>query len=205
MLTIRLVRQALSLLSTRDRRRLILITVAQLATGFLDLAGVLLIGIVSVVSAAAVSGAPLPGVVQSAMRFLGLQDRDLVVLSAWLIAIAAIALITKSALSAVLARATFRFLANRQAQLSARLTAELLSRPLLAIQARASQDIAFGLTVGTQAATVGILGSASSALRFLRPSGAGVPTLTQPSSDSSPVSPTSCRTGSASGEFMSGR
>ena len=164
MLTIRLVRQALSLLSTRDRRRLILITVAQLATGFLDLAGVLLIGIVSVVSAAAVSGAPLPGVVQSAMRFLGLQDRDLVVLSAWLIAIAAIALITKSALSAVLARATFRFLANRQAQLSARLTAELLSRPLLAIQARASQDIAFGLTVGTQAATVGILGSASSAL-----------------------------------------
>ena len=154
----------MSLLSARDRRRLILITVAQLATGFLDLAGVLLIGIVSVVSAAAVSGTPLPAAVQLAMRILDLQDRDPVVLSAWLIAIAAVALITKSALSAVLARVTFRFLANRQAQLSARLTAELLSRPLLAIQARASQDVAFGLTVGTQAATVGILGSASSAL-----------------------------------------
>ena len=117
--TIRVVREALSLLSSRDRRRLVLITVAQLATGFLDLAGVLLIGIVSVVSAAAVSGAPLPEAVQSAMRLLGLQDCNPVALSAWLIAIAAVALITKSALSAVLARATFRFLANRQAQLSA--------------------------------------------------------------------------------------
>jgi len=154
----------MALLSGSDRRRLILITVAQLATGFLDLAGVLLIGIVSVVSAAAVSGAPLPAIVQSAITTLGLQDRDPVALSASLVAIAAVALISKSALSAVLARVTFRFLANRQAQLSARLTAELLSRPLLAIQARASQDVAYGLTIGTQAATVGILGSASSAL-----------------------------------------
>ena len=79
-------------------------------------------------------------------------------LAAWLCVIAGIVLVTKTIVTAMLNRRTLRFLANRQAALSAQLTAGLLSRPLLEIQAKASQDVAFVLTLGTQAATVGIFG-----------------------------------------------
>ena len=164
MLTLTLIRQSLALLSLRDRAVFGFITLAQMALSVLDLLGVLLIGVVSVVSVASVSGNPLPGQVQGAVDLLGLSGADPVTIAAWLIGSAGLALILKSVLSAILSRTTLRFLATRQAALSARLTSLFLERQLLDIQARTSQDAAFGLTVGVQAATVGILGSTSAAL-----------------------------------------
>lgn len=164
MLTLSLIRQSIALLSRRDRVIFGLITVAQMALSFLDMLGVLLIGVVSVVSVASVSGEQIPAQVESAISLLGLSGDDPVTVAAWLIGAAGIALILKSLLSATLARTTLRFLATRQAALSARLTALFLERQLLDIQARTSQDAAYGLTVGVQAATVGILGSTSAAL-----------------------------------------
>ena len=164
MTVLRIVRRSLDLLDRRNRILLGLITLVQMATGLLDLAGVMLIGAVSVLSVSAVAGTALPASVQTWIDRVGLGGMDPLALTAWLAALAGIALVTKTALSAGLARRTLRFLANRQAALSAQLTARLLSRPLLEVQARASQDLAFVLTIGTQAATVGILGSASSAI-----------------------------------------
>jgi len=137
---------------------------AQMALNVLDLLGVLLVGVVSVVSVQSVSGNPMPTQVQGVIDFLGLSRADPLTIAAWLIGAAGLALILKSLLSAVLANAALRFLATRQAVLSARLTALFLERQLLDIQARTSQDAAFGLTVGVQAATLGILGSTSAAL-----------------------------------------
>ncbi len=164
MLTLTLIGQSLALLSRRDRVLFGLITVAQMALNVLDLLGVFLIGVVSVVSVASVSGNPMPAQVLGVVDLLGLSGADPVTIAVWLMGTAGLALILKSLLSAILARTTLRFLAARQAALSARLTALFLDRQLLDIQARTSQDAAFGLTVGVQAATVGILGSFSAAL-----------------------------------------
>ncbi len=163
-LTLSLIRQSIALLSRRDRVVFGLMTLAQVALSILDLLGVLLIGVVSVVSVASVSGNPMPAQVQGVLDLLGLSNSDPVTVAVWLIGAAGLALILKSLLSAILARTTLRFLATRQAALSARLAALFLERQLLDIQARTSQDAAFGLTVGVQAATVGILGSTSAAL-----------------------------------------
>ena len=163
-LTLTLIRQSLALLSRRDRIFFGLITFSQMALGLLDLLGVVLIGVVSVISIATVSGDQVPSQVQGVVNFLGLSSTNPVAIAAWLIGVAGLALILKSLLSAILARINLRFLANRQAALSARLTALFLERQLLDIQARTSQDAAFGLTVGVQAATVGILGSTSTAV-----------------------------------------
>jgi len=133
----------------------------------MDLAGVLLIGLVSALSIAALSGTGLPSQAQTLIDRLGVHYSDPYVFAAWLIAIAGAMLVFKSLLSAILSRSTLRFLANRQAELSARLTAAFLGRPLLELQEKTSQDVAFGLTVGVQAATVGILGSASTAIADL--------------------------------------
>ena len=130
----------------------------------LDLLGVLLLGVVSVVSIASLSGNALPEQADRAVDLLGFSGADKISTAAWLAGIAGAALILKSLLSAVLARASLRFLATRQAVLSARLTALFLDRQLLDIQAKTSQDAAFGLTAGVQAAIVGILGATSAAL-----------------------------------------
>lgn len=152
------------MLSRRDQWKLALVTCAQMATGFLDLAGVLLLGLVSVISVAAVSGTATPAVVQSIIDRFGWGNVDPVTLAAYLCLAAGVMLVTKTVLSAILTRRTYRFLANRQAALSGRLSAALLSRPLLEVQARSSQDLAFVLTIATQAATVGVLGATSSAV-----------------------------------------
>lgn len=163
-LTLTLIGQSLALLSRRDRVLFGLITLSQVTLSLLDLLGVLLIGVVSVVSVASVSGDQVPSQVQGVVDRLGLSSADPVAVAAWLVGVAGLALILKSLLSAILARTNLRFLASRQAALSARLSALFLRRQLLDIQDRTSQDAAFGLTVGVQAATVGILGSTSTAL-----------------------------------------
>ncbi len=164
MTALRVIRGSLRMLSRPDQWKLVLVTLAQMATGFLDLAGVLLLGLVSVLSIAAVSGTETPAAVQSIIDRFGLEDMDPVTLVAYLCIIAGTALVTKTLLSAVLTRRTYRFLAHRQAALSGRLAGALLSRPLLEVQARSSQDLAFVLTIATQAATVGVLGATSSAI-----------------------------------------
>lgn len=124
----------------------------------------MLIGLVSVVSMAVLTGEPLPAMVLTLIENLGFDAGDEMTWVAIMCVAAGLALVAKTAISAILARFTLRFLANRQAALSGQLTAGLLSRPLLDVQALASQDVAFILTLGTQAATVGVLGSASSAI-----------------------------------------
>jgi ABC-type multidrug transport system fused ATPase/permease subunit len=58
----------------------------------------------------------------------------------------------------MLTRRVLRFLANRQAMVSARLAAGILSRPLLQVQRRSSQEIAYALTTGVAIATTVVLG-----------------------------------------------
>ena len=159
----RLLSACFALLSRRDHGRLIAITVAQMATAFLDLIGVLLLGLVSVLSLSVVSNVPPPALVERILSLGKLESVSPEVVAAGLAGLAGLALITKSIVAALLTRRTYRFLAFRQAALSAHLTRTLLSRPLIQIQTRATQDAAFTIIMATQAVMLGILGAASAA------------------------------------------
>lgn len=152
------VRASLGLLNRRDRRILILVTLAQMSTAFLDLLGVLLIGVVAALSVSVMSQAASPALVQTVMDRLGLVDTDTASLALGLAVVAAIVLIAKSVINITLTRRVLRFLANRQAMVSGRLAAGLLSRPLLQVQQRSSQETAYALTSGVNFATLIILG-----------------------------------------------
>ncbi len=149
---------ALRLLSRRDRRLLGMSIAIQMATSLLDLLGVLLIGLVGALSVTTIQSQPPPPTVTSAAERLGLgevSDQNLVLIFAGL---AAIVFLTKSAVSSILTRRVLRFLANRQALVSARLTRALLSQPLAFIQKRSSQETSYALIAGASAATSQILG-----------------------------------------------
>lgn len=152
------IREALLLLTARDRRLLALSIAIQMATSILDLIGVLLVGLIGALAVTTVQSQPPPATVQTVADFLGMQgasDQDLVLL---LSAVSAAVLLTKSVLSSYLTRRVLIFLANRQALVAARLTRELLSRPLTFVQRRSSQETAFALINGTGAATSLVLG-----------------------------------------------
>lgn len=155
------VQKGLQLLSLRDRRRLILVTTAQMATSLLDLVGVLLIGVVAALSLAVVSGDPPSGLVKGLIDKFGWADFEPVYLALALAVTAGLLLMLKSGLNIVLTRRIYRFLANRQALVSGRLASGLLSRPLLEVQRHSSQETAYALTTGVGYSTVFLLGPAT--------------------------------------------
>jgi ABC-type multidrug transport system fused ATPase/permease subunit len=135
-----------------------------MSTAFLDLLGILMVGLVTALSLSVMSSVPQPAIVQNVLETLGLEQRDPTTVALSLAAIAGVLLITKSALNMFLTRRILRFLANRQALVSGRLAAGLLSRPLLQVQQRSSQETVYTLTSGVSAATLIILGQGTIAL-----------------------------------------
>lgn len=158
------VKSALGLLSSRDRRLFVVSVLLQMATSALDILGVLLTGIVGALGVTVVQSGPPPAQIQTLADWLGLEgynSQELVVIFA---CGAAVALLLKSLVSGLLTRRILVFLANRQAIVSARLTKELLSRPITFIQRRSSQETAYALIQGAGAATMQVLGQVAVAL-----------------------------------------
>ena len=152
------VRSALALLDRRSKRILVLLVAVQLLVASLDLLGVLLFGIVAALSASAIAGQTSQTLTQ-VLQTAGLQGIDEAYLAIVIAVVAGLVFVTKSVVTFLLIRRSLRFLANRQAMVSSRLAAELLSRPLLFVQRKSSQQNAFALTTGANGATLGILGN----------------------------------------------
>jgi ABC-type multidrug transport system fused ATPase/permease subunit len=129
-----------------------------MSTSLLDLIGVLLIGMVGALAVTTVQSQPPPTAVVRVADFFGLEDLSDQALVSVFAAAAAVVLLTKSIFSSYLTRRVLVFLANRQALVSARLSKELLSRPLTFVQKRSSQETAYALIAGAGAATSQILG-----------------------------------------------
>ncbi len=152
------IRSSLGLLSRRDRRLLGISIAIQMATSLLDLAGVLLLGLVGALAVTVVQSQPPPATISALVDALGLGDLSSQQLIVAFTAAAAGVLLTKSVVSSYLTRRVLVFLANRQALVSARLTKALLERPLTFLQKRSSQETAYALIQGAGQATFQILG-----------------------------------------------
>jgi ABC-type multidrug transport system fused ATPase/permease subunit len=150
---------SLGLLRARDRRYLALVVAVQAALALLDLAGVLFLGFVAALSTGVVTGTT-PSIVPTTLQLVGLGGVDELRLALYLAIAAGLILVLKSGLSFTVSRQVFLFLARRQAQVSGDLSSRLLARPLLYVQGRSSQQTSYALTVGVNAATIGVLGSA---------------------------------------------
>lgn len=152
----KVVRRSLGLIGARARKRLSIVIVLQALLAFLDLAGILILGVVVALLTAAVTdqefgdSAPIVGDVV-AFNFSNLEIA-LLGLGAGML------LLSKSVLGLLLTRRTFHFLANRQAEMASSLARQLLSQPLLVIRGRTTQNTAFAMTHGINAITMGVIG-----------------------------------------------
>ena len=155
------VRRAVALLAPRQRRRLVLAAGVQVALNLLDLVGIALIGLVAAVAASGVGArSPLPDWASTVLNWFGLGSLTVSQISVIIALTAVFVLVLKTLLQALMTRRISRFLANRQAEVSASLARRFLSRPLLFVQRWTTSEAIYALGSGVGAATVAILGSA---------------------------------------------
>ncbi len=153
------VRASLSLLTARDRRLFVVAAGASMSLGILDLIGVALIGLVGAVAVSGLDPNALPTQLDNALATLGLGDLSASQLVGLIAGVAVIMLLFKTLVSALLTRRILRFLANRQADVAARMARAILSRQLLDVQRWSSSEVLYALTGGVSAAITSLLGA----------------------------------------------
>lgn len=159
------VRDCLQLMPVADRRRYVLVLVAQMVTGLLDLVGVVMIGLVGALAVAGIQESDtLPSVAQWVVERLKPGDMTASTFTIVLAASAAVFLIGKSLLSAALIRAMLTFLSRKQAQVSGILVDRMLRRQLADVEAQSTPETAYAVTIGAAYATTISLGAVSVAL-----------------------------------------
>lgn len=155
----------MQLLNPRDRQKFWLSVAIQMALSFLDLAGVLLVGLVGMLSVVALDpSSSIPSTAAGVIKTLGFQERPLIELITLSALVAGVFLTSKSIAAVYLIRRVFRFLAGRQAQVAERLAGELFSMPLSFVQKRTSQETAYALMEGTIFGVLILLGNLALAL-----------------------------------------
>ena len=153
------VRKAVAILPPRMRRLLFLAATVQISLGVLDLIGIALIGLVAAVAVSGIGATEIPPSAEQVLDAIGLGSLTVSQLSVILALAAVFILVMKSLLSALLYRTVTRFLANRQAEVSAGLARKFLSRPLAEVQRWTTSEAVYALGPGVSAATVGLLGA----------------------------------------------
>ena len=112
------VKRSLSLLPESRRRLFVLAAVVQISLGLLDLLGIALVGLLAAVAVSTTGLAQIPSSVRTWLDRVGLGGLTVTQLTVLFAVSAVVVLVAKTGLSAIMARRIFRFLANRQAEVS---------------------------------------------------------------------------------------
>jgi len=150
--------EAAHLLDRRDRLKVVWVIALQIAFGFFDLLGVMLIGVIGALAITGVSSGKPGDRVSTLLEFVGLQDSPLQVQVASIGLVAAVLLISKTLFSIYFSRRVLFFLSRRGAAVSARMVAKLLRQSLITVQSRSLQTSLYAVTHGVTLMTVGVLG-----------------------------------------------
>jgi ABC-type multidrug transport system fused ATPase/permease subunit len=142
----------------KDRFKILAVTLIQIFLSILDLAGVALVGVLGALAITGVESQKPGGRISSLLQMLGIHDKPLQTQATIIGLTAAILLITRSLLSVYFIRKTMFFLSRRAANLSSLLISRLLTRSILEIQSRTTQETIYTLTQGVNTVTLGVMG-----------------------------------------------
>ena len=147
------------LLPKSDRRKLILVSILQLALSLMDLVAVGIVGVLGALTIRGINSQEPGERVSAILEFLHLSDFSFQQTVAILGLLAGLLLISRTLASIFLTRRTLFFLARRGAYISSLLVSKLLTQSILVIQQRTSQMTVYSLTAGVEAIVLTILGT----------------------------------------------
>lgn len=149
---------ALQLIDRTDKFKIFLVIILQISFGFLDLLGVMLIGVIGALAITGVSSGQPGNRVTAFLEFVGLIDKSIQFQVAIIGISAATLLIGKTLFSIYFSRKILFFLSRKGAAVSARMVRRLLKQSLLKVQSRSLQTSLYAVTDGINIMTVGVLG-----------------------------------------------
>ena len=154
-----IVGRAVQILDPREHRKLLIVSLLQIAMGFLDLFGIAVIGILGALAVVGVQSKMPGNRVSAALRLFHIESFSFQNQMAVLGLIAGVVLVTRTVFSVIFTRRIFFFLGSKGAEISADLVSKLLSRDLLEVQEQSAQQRIYSLTVGVNAIVMGIIAS----------------------------------------------
>ena len=146
-------------LEPADRFKLAVITIFQVFSGLLDLAGVAVIGAIGALAVNGVQSREPGNKVSKMLEIFHIQNFSFQSQIAILGSTAAFLLISKTFVSVFFTRRTLFFLSRRSAAITNNLLAKVLNQPLLWIQQRTHQRTLFAITDGVASIMVGVIGN----------------------------------------------
>lgn len=152
--------RAIKVLSRRDQRKIIAVTVLQILMGGLDLLGVMAIGLLGALSVAGLQSNKPGDRVSAALEVLHIQDLTFQTQAVILGISAVVLLVGRTVLSIFFTRRILFFLSRRGAKISADLISRLLSQPLLIVQSRTTQETVYAVTTGVERVVLQVLATA---------------------------------------------
>ena len=147
------------ILSQTDQRKIVAVSILQIFLGFLDLLGVLVIGLLGTLSVTGLQSNGPGEQVSKVLRILHIQNFEFQIQAGILVAFAAVLLIGRTILSIFFTRKVLFFLSQRGARISADLISKLLSQPLLIVQSRTIQEMLYSVTIGVERIVIQVLAS----------------------------------------------
>lgn len=147
------------LLPKSDRRKLILVSILQLALSFMDLIAVGIVGVLGALTIRGINSQEPGDRVSAVLDFLHLTNFSFQKTVAILGLLAGLLLISRTLASIFLTRKTLFFLAQKGANISSILISKLFSQSILVVQQRTSQMTVYSLTTGVETIVLSILGT----------------------------------------------
>jgi ABC-type multidrug transport system fused ATPase/permease subunit len=151
------IQDLLNLFNKGDKRKVNLIVFFQICLTFLDLLGIAAIGILGTVSLKREEDQNSYSQVDSFLEILGLEDQSRNFQVTVFTLAAVTFLLGRTLLSIAFTRRILIFFSARGASLSSDLVGHLLSRSLLELQSRSSQETLFSLTRGVEYLVIQVL------------------------------------------------
>ena len=145
--------------SHREKMRLGAVALIQILLGFLDLLGVLLLGILGSLSVSGIQSTQPGSKIQKLLDFLHLSNQAFQTQVALLAVISAFVLMMKTLLSLYFTKSNLLFLSTKSAEMSVNLFKNHLSQPLNMVQEKSSQVTLYSVTQGVSRVILGIVAS----------------------------------------------
>ena len=153
--------KAFRILENKDRKKLVAVTILQVALGFLDLAGVLILGLIGALSVSGLQSQVPDTRVQNILNMFSLANLTFQEQVGILGGIAVVILIGRTMSSVYLTRKILFFMSRRGAVISSNLVSRLLNRSLLVIQKRTTQETLYAVTRGVDLIVLQVLAMVS--------------------------------------------
>ena len=149
--------RAVRVLSRVDQRKIIIVILLQVLLGFLDLLGVIAIGLLGAISVTGLQSNNPGNRVSTALSILHIQNTTFQTQATILGISAVVLLVGRTVLSIFVTRKILFFLSRRGAMISADLIAKLLSQPLLIVQSKTTQETLYAVTSGVSAIAIQVI------------------------------------------------